>query len=112
EWDLQLRVTKEGDRLLRTLLVQCAHCMLRPGAPDSDLRRWGLSKVEEQRQKQEKERPGQKKGKWKKRVLVAVARRLAVWMHRLWVAGEVYDPLYQAKAMARATRKAARKAAA
>jgi len=25
---------------------------------------------------------------------VAVARKLAVLLHRLWVSGEVYDPLY------------------
>jgi transposase len=30
----------------------------------------------------------------KKRALVAVARKLAVLLHRLWVAGEVYDPLH------------------
>jgi len=26
--------------------------------------------------------------------VVAVARKLAVLLHRLWVTGEVYDPLY------------------
>jgi transposase len=25
---------------------------------------------------------------------VAVARKLAVLLHRLWISGEVYDPLY------------------
>ena len=30
----------------------------------------------------------------KKRALVAVARKLAVLLHRLWVNGEVYDPLH------------------
>jgi hypothetical protein len=29
----------------------------------------------------------------KKRAIVAVARRLAVLLHRLWVTGEVYEPL-------------------
>ena len=29
----------------------------------------------------------------KKRAKVAVARKLAVLMHRLWVTGEVYEPL-------------------
>jgi hypothetical protein len=30
----------------------------------------------------------------KKRAVVAVARKLCVLLHRLWVAGEAYDPLY------------------
>jgi hypothetical protein len=29
----------------------------------------------------------------KKRAVVAVARKLAVLLHRLWVTGEVYEPL-------------------
>lgn len=85
----QQRITKEGDRMLRWLLVQCAHCILKTGAPDSDLRRWGLKKLQEQ---------ANGKGKPnKKKVLVGVARKLAVLMHRLWACGEVYDPLYNAK---------------
>jgi hypothetical protein len=30
----------------------------------------------------------------KKRAVIAVARKLAVLLHKLWVSGEVYDPLY------------------
>ena len=30
----------------------------------------------------------------KKRAAVAVARKLSVLLHRLWVTGEVYDPLH------------------
>jgi transposase len=82
----QLGITKAGDGLLRTLLVQGAHCMLRKGAPDSDLRAWGLAKMQ----------GGGKNAK--KRAIVAVARKLAVLMHALWSAGEVYDPLYNRKA--------------
>ena len=81
----QLGISKTGDRLLRSLLVQAAHCMLRKGAPDSDLREWGLKKAEQ----------GGKKGK--RRALVGMARKLAVLLHRLWVTGEVYDPLYNRK---------------
>lgn len=103
--DVALRITKEGDRLLRTLLVQCAHCIVRAGAPDSDLRRWAIAKLEQDQR--EAERKGQKKDPRKKRVLVAVARRLAVLMHHLWATGEVYDPLYQAKAQARVHKVAA-----
>jgi transposase len=86
--DPQQRITKEGDRMARWLLVQCAHCILRRNAPDSDLKRWGEKKIREEMGK-----PGRQNSKRKKRVLVAVARKLAVLMHRLWVHGEVYDPL-------------------
>lgn len=30
----------------------------------------------------------------KKRAAVAVARKLSVLLHHLWVSGEVYDPFY------------------
>jgi transposase len=77
----QLRITKAGDRLLRSLLVRCAHFILGPFGPDTDLRRWGLHRAE---------RGGSAS---KKRAIVAVARRLAVLLHRLWVTGEAYAPL-------------------
>ena len=77
----QLRITKEGDRYLRTLLVQGAHHILGWRGPDTDLRRWGLKLASR----------GGKNGK--KRAIVAVARKLAVLLHRLWVTGEVYEPL-------------------
>jgi transposase len=84
----QLRITKEGDRYLRTLLVQGAHCILRRKGPDTDLKRWGLKLAER----------GGKNAK--KRALVAVARKLAVLLHRLWVCGEVYEPLRNSQAAA------------
>lgn len=90
ESDPQQRITKEGDRMVRWMLVQCAHCILRKNAPDSDLKRWGEKKLTEHLGK-----PGKKSSK--KKVLVAVARKLAVVMHKLWVNGEVYDSLYNAK---------------
>src|SRR6266849_2796160 len=77
----QLRITKEGDRYLRTLLVQGAHLILNRRGPDTDLKRWGLKLAER----------GGKNAK--KRAIVAVARKLAVLLHRLWVTGEVYEPL-------------------
>lgn len=77
----QLRITKAGDRLLRSLLVRCAHYILGPFGPDTDLRRAGLRMAE---------RGGQAA---KKRAIVAIARRLAVLLHRLWRTGEVYEPL-------------------
>ncbi len=42
ESDPQQRISKEGDELLRRLMVGCAHYILGPFARDSDLRRHGL----------------------------------------------------------------------
>jgi transposase len=78
--DPQLRITKAGDPFLRRLLVNAANHILGPFGQDSDLRRWGLE-------------IGKRGGKnAKKRAKVAVARKVAVLMHRLWVTGEVYQP--------------------
>lgn len=106
--DPQQRITKEGDRMVRWILVQSAHTILRHGAPDSDLRRWGLGKLEQEQQK-----PGKsgKKPTGKKKVLVAVARKLGVLMHHLLATGEVYDPLYSAKQQAAQAEAKAKKAA-
>ena len=80
--DPQKRISKEGDEMLRKLLVGSAHYILGPFGQDSDLRRQG-EKIASR---------GAKNAK--KRAAVAVARKLAVLLHRLWVSGEVYDPLY------------------
>ncbi len=77
----QLSITKSGDRMMRCLLVGCAHYILGHFGPDSDLRRWGLSLMVR----------GGKNAK--KRAILAVARKLAVLMHKLWITGEVYEPL-------------------
>jgi len=79
--DPQLRITKAGNPLVRRLLVQAAHHTLGPFGPDSDLRRFGLRLIER----------GGKAAK--KRAIVAVARKLAVLLHRLWMTGEVYQPI-------------------
>jgi transposase len=78
--DKQLRITKAGDPFLRRLLVGSGNFILGPFAADSDLRTWGL----------ELSKRGGKNAK--RRAKVAVARKLAVLMHRLWVTGEVYEP--------------------
>jgi transposase len=79
--DPQLGITKSGDPFLRRLLVGSANHILGPFGKDSDLRRWGL----------ELAKRGGKNAK--KRAKVAVARKLAVLLHRLWVTGEEYKPL-------------------
>jgi transposase len=80
EHDPQLGITKAGNSYLRKLLVQCAHYTLGHFACDSQLRQWGLGLAER----------GGKNAK--KRAIVAVARKLAVLLHRLWVTGETYQP--------------------
>jgi transposase len=77
----ELRITKEGDRYLRKMLVQGAHLILGRRGPDTDLKRWGLELAA---------RGGKNQ---KKRAVVAVARKLAILLHRLWVTAEVYQPL-------------------
>lgn len=79
--DKQLGISKCGDRMLRRLLVQCAHRILGPFGTDSDLRRWGLALAER----------GGKNAK--KRATVAVSRKLAVLLHALWVKDKPYVPL-------------------
>jgi transposase len=76
------RISKEGDETLRKLLVGNSHYILGPFGSDSDLRRHG-------------EKIASRGGKnAKKRAAVAVARKLSVLLHHLWVTGEVYDPLH------------------
>jgi transposase len=79
--DPQLHITKAGDTFLRKLLTECAHYILGPFGADCDLRRWGLKLA------------GTSSQKARKRAITAVARKLAVLLHRLWLTGEVYQPL-------------------
>ena len=81
----QLRITKEGDNMVRRLLVGSAHYILGPFGEDCDLRRFGMKLAAR----------GGKNAK--KRAVVAVARKLAVLLHRLWLTGEEYEPLRQAR---------------
>jgi transposase len=82
--DPQKRISKEGDQMLRKLLVGSAHYVLGPFGSDSDLRRHG-QKIASR---------GAKNAK--KRAAVAVARKLAVLLHSLWISGEAYEPLRNA----------------
>jgi transposase len=75
------RISKEGEEMLRKLLVSGAHYILGPFGSDSDLRRHG-------------EKIASRGGKnSKKRAVVATARKLAVLLHSLWISAEVYEPL-------------------
>ena len=85
ERDLQQRISKEGDEMLRRLLVGSAHYILGPFGEDSDLRRHG-------------EKIARRGGKSaKKRAVVAVARKLSVLLHHLWISGEAYERLHNAR---------------
>ncbi len=77
----QLRISKRGDKLCRRLLVNAASNICKKGSPDTDLKRYGEHIAG---------RGGQAaRGKAR----IAVARKLGVLLHRLWVTGEVYEPL-------------------
>lgn len=73
------RITKQGDALLRSLLVEGAHVLLTKGR-DCALKRWGLSL---------EKRKGSAKAK------VAVARKLAVLLWRLWKEEKMFDAFPQ-----------------
>lgn len=81
----QLRITKAGDELGRRLLVSAAQHILGPFGPECDLRRFGMAIAAR----------GGKNAK--KRAVVAVARKVAVLMHKLWVSGAAYEPDRQLK---------------
>lgn len=83
----QLRITKAGDKYLRSLLIQGAQYILGKFGPDTDLKRWGLKLAAR----------GGKNAK--KRAVVAVARKLAVLLHRLWCDGRAYEPLRHSQAV-------------
>ncbi len=91
----QLGISKAGDSMVRKLLVGSAQYILGPFGPDTDLRRYGLRLCER----------GGKNAK--KRAVVAVARKLAVLLHRLWVTGEVYEPLHHSMSLPTVTATAA-----
>lgn len=76
----QLRITKAGDKMARKYLVQAAQYILGRYGEDCELRRHG-------------ERIASVGGRHaKRRAVIAVARKLAVVMHRLWQRGEIYQP--------------------
>src|SRR3977135_457439 len=75
EVDYDGRVSKCGDALLRTMLYEAAHSLLIQSRKWSWLKAWGM-------------RVAQRRGI--RRAIVAVARRLAVVLHRMWVDGSEF----------------------
>ena len=72
------RISKEGDKLLRWLLVEAAHVLLTRTKRTCALKRWGLKLAKKR---------GQGKAK------VAVAWKLAILLHRLWVTETPFTPV-------------------
>jgi transposase len=75
EIDYDGGVSKCGDALLRTMLYEAAQVLLTHGSKWSWLKAWGM-------------RVAQRRGI--RRAIVAVARRLAVILHRMWVDGSEF----------------------
>jgi transposase len=71
-----------GNTYLRSLLIECANHILRPHGKASSLRQWGLQLASR----------GGKQARNK--AVVAVARKLAVLLHRIWITQEPYVPFY------------------
>lgn len=69
------RISRHGDRLLRWHLIEAGHALLTWG-PDCALRRWGQRLAE---------RKGLAKAK------VALARKIAILLRRLWLTGEHFQ---------------------
>jgi transposase len=76
EVDIAGRISKAGDRLMRSLLFEAANTLMTRVKRDSALRRWGLGLMA---------RSGAKKAK------VAVARKLAVILHCIWTDGTTFE---------------------
>lgn len=72
EVDRQGHLSKCGDAMVRWVLVEAAGALMRNNAKWSALKAWGM-------------RVAQRRGKG--RAVVAVARRLAVILHRMWLDG-------------------------
>jgi transposase len=88
--DPELSISKTGCPYLRRVVVQSAQYILGPFGKDSDLRRYGEAIA------------GRGGKAAKRRAVVAVARKLAVLMHKLLVSQEPYDPLRNTRQRERA----------
>src|SRR5215204_389821 len=78
EIDISGRISKVGDGSVRSALYEAAHIILtKPVKNAGALKRWALAIAK---------RAGKKKAK------VALARRLAVILHRMWMDGTPFDP--------------------
>lgn len=80
--DKQLPITKAGSKLLRSLLLNCANYILSEKGEDNQIKRFGL-KIS-----------GDGKSKARKnKAKVAVARKLSVIMHQLWITNKPFEAI-------------------
>jgi hypothetical protein len=86
-------ITKQGNTYARKMLVQAAWLLRRSRDMDDPIRRWG-------------DRIAKTRGK--RIAVVAIARKLAGVLWAMWRDGTAYDPVGQAKASAKGTRREAR----
>ncbi len=75
ETDMQGRISRCGDELARTALYEAAHSLLMRSSKWSGLRAWGMAVA---------------KRRGMARARVAVARKLAVILHRMWADGSEF----------------------
>jgi transposase len=75
ETDVAGGITRVGDEMVRTALYEAANVLLSPRTRFSPLKRWGLEVA---------------KRRGNKRAKVAVARKLAVILHRMWIDGTTF----------------------
>ena len=87
ETDVQGRISRCGDELARTALYEAAHSLLVRSSKWSALRAWGMAVA---------------KRRGMARARVAVARKLAVILHRMWIDGSEFRWGKQAAAPAAA----------
>jgi transposase len=76
ETDMNGRISRWGDRLLRTYLFEAATVLLYRTKKWSSLKAWGIKLAK---------RIGMKKAK------VAISRKIAVILHRIWVDGTSFE---------------------
>jgi transposase len=75
ETDRSGQISKAGDHILRHLLYEAASALMTRCRQPSKLRAWGVAVA---------------RRRGAKRARVAAARKLAVIMHRMWVAGSAF----------------------
>src|SRR3954451_2436648 len=84
ETDIIGKITKVGDVMVRTALFEAATVMLTRSTKSSRLKAWALDLV---------------KRRGTKRAIVALARKLGVVLHRIWVDGSTFRCATESAAM-------------
>lgn len=72
------RISKAGDRDVRATLYAAANALLMRTIAGSQIKTWGMRRI---------------RTKGRRRAVVAVARKLAVVLHRIWTDGTEFRPV-------------------